>query len=81
MKGSRPLSDEEVALVAKSFGGVYAKRNRAMFLVGIRTGFRISEILSLRVGDVQQHGKILGAITVQRRHMKGVRPAKPRAVR
>ena len=70
------MTDEEVAQVSKSFGGVYAKRNKAMFLVGHRTGFRISELLSLRVGDVLQHGKITDAITVERRHMKGGKSGK-----
>jgi integrase len=76
MKGCRPLTDAEVHLIAKSFGGVFAKRNRALFVVGHRTGFRISELLSLRVVDVQQHGKILDQITVQRRHMKGGKAGK-----
>jgi integrase len=76
MKGSRPLSDEEVVQVAKSFSGVYATRNKAMFLVGHRTGFRISELLSIRVGDVWQHGKSTEQLTVQRRHMKGGKAGK-----
>jgi integrase len=59
MQGSRPLTDEEVGLVAKSFSGVYAQRNKALFILGVRTGFRIGELLSLRVSDVQHHGKIL----------------------
>jgi hypothetical protein len=48
MKGSRPYSDAEVAQVATSFSGVYARRNKALFVVGVRTGFRISERLSTR---------------------------------
>jgi integrase len=76
MKGCRPLTDAEVSLIAKSFGGTFAKRNRALFIVGHRTGFRISELLSLAVGDVLQHGKILDQITVQRRHMKGGKAGK-----
>ena len=71
MRGCRPLSDAEVKQVAKSFSGTYAKRNKALFILGVRTGFRISELLSLLVGDVLQHGKILDRITVQRRNMKG----------
>jgi integrase len=70
MKGCRPLSHEEVQVIGKSFGGTFAMRNRALFIVGHRTGFRISELLSLRVGDVQQHGKIVDHVTVQRKHMK-----------
>jgi integrase len=76
MKGSRPLADTEVAQVAKSFSGVYATRNKAMFLVGHRTGFRISELLSIRVGDVWQHSKSTEQLTVQRRHMKGGKAGK-----
>jgi integrase len=71
MRGCRPLSDAEVTLIAKSFGGTFAKRNKALFILGVRTGYRISELLSLTVGDVLHHGKVVDHITVQRRHMKG----------
>jgi integrase len=70
MKGCRPLTDEEVQLVQRSFGGVYADRDKALFLLGVKSGFRISELLSLRVGDVSQHGRLVDRVTVPRRHMK-----------
>jgi integrase len=70
MKGCRPLTDEEVKLISQSFSGTFAKRNKALFVVGVRSGFRISELLALRVGDVQQHGKIVDHVTVARRYMK-----------
>ena len=70
MKGCRPLTDMEVALVATSFGGAYAARDRALFLLGVTTGFRISELLSLTVGDIYQHGHIVERVTVRRAHMK-----------
>jgi integrase len=76
MRGCRPLTDAEVLLVAKSFSGTFAQRNKALFVVGHRTGFRISELLSLTVGDVLQHGKIVDHLTVQRRHMKGGKAGK-----
>src|SRR5262245_52106406 len=76
MLGCRPLTEAEVALVAKSFSGTFAKRNKALFVVGHRTGFRISELLSLTVGDALQHGKIVDHLTVQRRHMKGGKAGK-----
>jgi site-specific recombinase XerD len=59
-----------VELLQQSFGGVYAARDRALFLLGVKTGFRISELLALQVGDVLQHGRIVDAITVARCHMK-----------
>ena len=71
MKGCRPLTDAEVRLIAASFGGKYAKRDRALFLLGVKSGFRISELLTLKVRDVWRHGKMLDSVTVQRRNMKG----------
>jgi integrase len=70
MKGCRPLSDPEIALVSRSFGGTYVARDRALFLLGIKTGFRIAELLSLRVGDVLQHDRLVDQLTVRRAHMK-----------
>jgi integrase len=70
MKGCRPLTDAEVGLMQASFGGIYGARDRALFLLGVKSGFRISELLSLRVGDVWQHGRLVDRVTVQRRHMK-----------
>jgi integrase len=60
-----------VDLVLQSFGGRYALRDRALFLLGIYTGFRITELLSLRCQDVSQHQQVLPRVTVPRRHMKG----------
>jgi integrase len=73
MKGCRPLTDEEVTLVQQSFGGVYAARDKALFLLGVKSGLRISELLSLCVGDVQQHGRLVDRVTVSRQHMKNKR--------
>jgi integrase len=70
MKGCRPLTDQEIALLTRSFGGTYALRDRAWFVVGLKTGFRIAELLSLQVGDVWQHGHVVDQLTVRRGHMK-----------
>ena len=70
MKGSRPLSDAEVRQVVQSFQGSNALRDRALFVLGVKTGLRISELLSVTVGDVLQHGRIADRITIRRRHMK-----------
>ena len=52
MHGCRAFIDDEVKLIAKSFGWRYATRNHALFVSGVRTGLRINELLSLTVGDV-----------------------------
>jgi len=71
MKGCRALTDDEVVLVSKSFSGTYAARDKALFVLGVKSGFRISELLSLMVGDVWQHGQFVDRVAVRRRHMKG----------
>jgi integrase len=71
MPGCRPLTDQEVEQVLQSFGGRFALRDRALFVLGIYTGFRITELLSLRLQDVVQHQQVLARVTVPRRHMKG----------
>ena len=70
MSGCRPLQAAEVVEVAQSFGGRYALRDRALFLVGLYTGFRITELLSLRWRDCLRHGQVAAAVTVARRAMK-----------
>lgn len=70
MKGCRPLTEAEVALVRQSFGGRYGRRDHALFLLGVKSGFRISELLSLRVGDVWRGSQVVERVTVARRHMK-----------
>jgi integrase len=70
MKGCRPLTEAEVTLVRQSFGGRYAQRDRALFLLGVKSGFRISELLSLQVGDVWRGAQVNARVTVRRRHMK-----------
>jgi integrase len=73
MQGCRPLTDEEVDNIKKSFHGRYRLRNKAFFLLGVRSGFRLSELLSLRLRDVWQHQSMVDAITVARKAMKGKR--------
>jgi len=71
MKGARPLTDVEVNQVLDVLNGRYGKRDRALFLLGVRSGFRISEILSLRLMDVYVANEIVLRISVKRSNMKG----------
>ena len=57
MKGTRPLDNDEIRRVSPAFTGTFAVRNRGLFMLGVSTGGRISELLSLRVGDVYQNNK------------------------
>ena len=55
MKGTRPLTNEEIRKVRDAFGGTYAQRNRGLFMLGVSIGGRVSELLALTVGDVYQN--------------------------
>lgn len=69
MRGCRPLEDMEVNDIIKSLSNTN-KRDAALFLLGIKSGFRISELLSLKVRDILQAGRIVDRVTVARRNMK-----------
>jgi len=71
-KGVRPLTIEEMHQVAESFTGPMWRRNRALFLTQYYTGRRITQTLSLRLGDVlTPQGAIVDTIWFRRMHTKG----------
>ena len=45
MKGTRPLDNDEIRRVSAAFTGTFATRNRGLFMLGVSTGGRISELL------------------------------------
>jgi len=71
LKGARPLDNVEILLVAQQFDGTFATRNRALFMLGVSVGGRISELLALTIGDVWQNGKPVKDLLFQRRVVKG----------
>lgn len=68
MAGCRPLSDNEVTLVLNQ---LVRDRDRALFVLGLKTGFRITELLSVKVSDVFQNGHVSDYLRIERRNMKG----------
>jgi hypothetical protein len=64
------LKNEEVRLTLKSFGSSRAKRDKALFLLVMKSWFRISELFSLRIGDVWQADRLVERVTVAHWHMK-----------
>ncbi|QJB57464.1 tyrosine-type recombinase/integrase [Pseudodesulfovibrio sp. zrk46] len=71
MKGCRPLTEVEVRRVLVSFSGRYEVRNRCLFVLGVLCGFRVSEMLSLRIRDVVAGGLVCKRVKVPKRNMKG----------
>lgn len=72
MKGTRPLDNNEITLVAACFdGSPFAARNRGLFMLGVSTGGRISELLSLTIRDVYQNEKPVNDLLFDKSVVKG----------
>ena len=71
MKGTRPLDNDEIRRVSAAFTGMYEVRNRVLFMLGVSTGGRISELLSLRVGDVFQNRSAVSDLLFAKSIVKG----------
>ena len=71
MKGTRPLNNDEIRRVSAAFTGTYEVRNRGLFMLGVSTGARISELLSLQIGDVFQNRKPVGDLLFKKSIVKG----------
>lgn len=71
MKGTRPLNNKEIRKVVQSFEGTYEVRNRSLFVLGVSTGGRISELLALKVGDVWQNNAPVSDLLFDKSVVKG----------
>lgn len=71
MKGTRSLNNNEILLVSACFDGTFEVRNRGLFMLGVSTGGRISELLSLKIGDVYQNGKPVTDLLFDKSIVKG----------
>ena len=71
MKGTRPLDNDEIRRDSACFTGTYEVRNRGLFMIGVSTGGRISELLSLTIGDVYQNRSAVTDLLFHRTIVKG----------
>ena len=71
MKGTRPLDNNEIRLVSACFTGKFEVRNRGLFMLGVSTGGRISELLSLTIGDVWQNRAAVTDLLYDKSIVKG----------
>ena len=76
MKGTRPLTTDEIIAVSEQFNGQFSVRNKSLFLLGVSVGGRISELLALRVDDVWQNGHAVGDLLFQKDIVKGKETAR-----
>ena len=71
MKGTRPLDNTEIQHVSGCFTGTFEARNRGLFMLGVSTGGRISELLSLQISDVWQNQRAVTDLLFDRAIVKG----------
>lgn len=77
MSGRRAFTQEEFTRLAHFFQERDMLRERALLYFGcLCGGFRISETLSLRIGDLVQGGRLVKWVTVARKSMKGRRASR-----
>lgn len=73
MRGCRPLTSPEIARLLAHLASPAWRRERALILIGIRAGLRLTSMLSLRIGDVAINGVVQPRIRVRRGTTKGKR--------
>ena len=82
MKGTRSFTDDEIGEIKRHFehkiggsddGNDLETRNMTLMFFGLFTGFRISEILSLKVKDIYQYGRVSESVYLQKMNTKGQR--------
>ena len=71
MKGTRPLDNDEIRCVSTCFTGTFETHNRGLFMLGVSTGGRISELLSLTIGDVYQNRAAVTDLLYDKSIVKG----------
>lgn len=68
MAGCRDFSDEEIELIKSRFN---IQRDKLLFVLAVRTGLRISELLSIRIGDVYKFNRITDRVKLTKNQTKG----------
>ena len=65
IEGARVFEPDEVKSISDSFSGKYATRDKAIFLLGLCIGSRVSELCQLKVSDVWRNGKPVNTIIIR----------------
>ena len=73
MRGCRPLTDLEIRQLLDALSAPSWLRERTLIVLGIRTGLRLTSMLSLRIGDVAIAGEVQNRVRIRRCTTKGRR--------
>lgn len=78
---ARPFTESEFSLLSAHISAAGRTRNLLLLKLGCGTGYRISELLALRVCDVWTGTDVAKELTIARRKLKGGRGAYLRSIR
>jgi integrase len=65
--GCKPLTNQEISRLLPYL----TQRDATWFQLGLKTGFRISELLSIKLADLFEYGTLKTELLVARKNMKG----------
>lgn len=65
VEGARVFEPDEVKSISDSFSGKYATRDKAIFLLGLCIGSRVSELCQLKVSDVWRNEKPVNTLLIR----------------
>lgn len=66
--GCRALSDQEINDIKEKFT---RQRDRTLFVLGNRTGWRISQLLSIKIKHLYKNGKLQDCVAIDKMAVKG----------
>jgi integrase len=78
---ARPFSEDEYTRMVEFLTAARRQRDRLLLVLGCGTGYRITELLSLTIGQVWDGKAARKEVLVARRHLKGGAGAYCRSVR
>jgi integrase len=71
MKGANFLNDLQIKSILDGFKDKYASRYKAILVLGMTSGLRISELLSLKYSDVfDVNDKVKNVISIEKKNVK-----------
>jgi integrase len=73
MEYVQPIRDKKQIEAMKKILAADSLRNHCLFVLGINSGLRISDLLNLRIGDVVENRKVKDRIEVKEKKTKKVK--------
>lgn len=79
MSGRKPLLEKDEPRVSASLAE-FPLRDQALIELGLNTGFRITELLSLTIGQIWEAGRVKAQVKVTRAKLKGGHGCRRKAI-